>query len=461
MFERSPSENTAPTKISADAYETLNTFHAKQGKLLSILTNLKIGVVPLPAYIVLVLLIGFFSATGRVPSDLTMSIAILATGGFFFMEVARRAPLLGRTGGATILAFVIPSASAYAGLIPVGVLASVNDFMKASNFLYLYIAVIIVGSILCMDRHTLISGCLKIFLPLFSGSVVATIVGTLAGIATGQSASHSFFFVVVPIMAGGVGEGAIPLSAGYSWALGQSHEQIFAQLLPIVMLGSFMAVLLCGLLNLLGKKFPHLTGEGQLLRDENHIVMQQSKPYETVSPAAIGGAGVTIVAYYLIGVMLQRLCDFPAPITMLFLVAAAKTANLVSPTLESASRTLYVFFSSIVTWPLLFAMGIALTPWEPFVRALNISNVVTVFATVASLIGAGFATARFVDAHPIDIAIVNGCHSGQGGTGDIAILTAANRMQLMPFAQIASRIGGAITVTLALIMFRYGAKWYF
>jgi malate:Na+ symporter len=54
--------------------------------------------------------------------------------------------------------------------------------------------------------------------------------------------------------------------------------------------------------------------------------------------------------------------------------------------------------------------------------------------------------------YPIEAAIINACHSGQGGTGDVAILTAANRMQLMPFAQIATRIGGATTVTAVLIV---------
>jgi malate:Na+ symporter len=72
--------------------------------------------------------------------------------------------------------------------------------------------------------------------------------------------------------------------------------------------------------------------------------------------------------------------------------------------------------------------------------------------TVASLIATGFAVGRLLGMYPIDTAIVTATHSGQGGTGDIAILTAANRLELMPFAQIATRIGGAITVTLTLIL---------
>jgi malate:Na+ symporter len=71
---------------------------------------------------------------------------------------------------------------------------------------------------------------------------------------------------------------------------------------------------------------------------------------------------------------------------------------------------------------------------------------------VMTLMAMGALVGRWLNMYPIETAIINACHSGQGGTGDVAILTAANRMQLMPFAQIATRIGGAITVTAVLIL---------
>ena len=74
----------------------------------------------------------------------------------------------------------------------------------------------------------LIKGFLKIFVPLAAGSVVGGLVGTLVGSLLGLGAYHTFFFIVVPIMAGGVGEGAIPLSIGYSQILGQPQGDLFA-----------------------------------------------------------------------------------------------------------------------------------------------------------------------------------------------------------------------------------------
>ncbi len=417
--------------------------------------SIRIGIVPLPVYLLILLLIIGFVSIGKVPSDLTMAIGILSVGGFFFMELGKRIRILGLMGGAAIMAFVVPSAAVFYGLIPPSVVQSVTLFSKQSNFLYLYISAIIVGSIISMDRQVLLEGFFKIFVPLAAGSVVALIVGTLVGMAMGLTASHSLFFIVAPIMAGGLGEGAIPLSMGYAFILHQPQEVLFAQIIPVVMLGSFTAVFLCGLLNLLGKRYPHLTGGGRLQSGTENAASQSNESAKSVEITDIAAAGITIVSLYLLGVYFQDLTNFPAPIFMLFLVVAAKIGRLFETNIETGSHHVYKFFSTIVTWPLLFAMGVAFTPWDKFVAVFTLPTVITVFATVFSLITTGFFTARLVRLYPIDTAIVTGCHSGQGGTGDIAILTAANRMALMPFAQIATRIGGAITVSLAIMMIRY------
>jgi malate:Na+ symporter len=108
-----------------------------------------------------------------------------------------------------------------------------------------------------------------------------------------------------------------------------------------------------------------------------------------------------------------------------------------------------------VTYPLLFANSIAVTHWSELMAAFHWANLLVIFTTVLVLVLVGFSMARQLGLHPVETAIVNGCHSGLGGTGDVIILTAAGRMELMPFAQISTRIGGAITVMLALLIFAH------
>jgi len=416
------------------------------------IVDFKIGIVPLPVFLVLLAVIAGFAATGTVPSDILMAIVLLSMGGFACAELGKRIPIIRNIGAAAIFATFVPSFLAFHHLLPASILGSVTEFTKNSNFLYLFISCIIVGSILGMDRGVLIKGFLKIFVPLAAGSVVAGIVGTAVGVLLGLGAHHTFFFIVVPIMAGGVGEGAIPLSIGYSQILHQPQGDLFAQVLPPVMLGSLTAILLAGTLNYVGKKYPDLTGEGRLQPGEHdELEFEEDAADDHVDVTTVAAAVVTAVTLYLIGALAQRLFGFPAPVAMLAIAVVLKLGRAVSPSLQLGAFHVYKFFSTAVTYPLLFAIGVSLTPWDKLVAAFTVPYLITIVSTVVAMMTTGFLVGGWLKMYPIDTAIVTACHSGQGGTGDVAILTAANRMQLMPFAQIATRIGGAITVTMVLI----------
>lgn len=418
-----------------------------------------IGIVPLPLALAILAVVAIDVARGAVPSDITMNIAVLGLGGFACAEIGRHIPGVRRIGAAAILATFVPSYLVYAGVIPPALHQSIATFTKQSNFLYLFIAAVIVGSILGMDRRMLVGGFLKIFVPLLTGSIAATIVGCALGTALGLGLRHTFFMIVVPIMAGGVGEGAIPLSIGYAGMSGQSQGLLLAQILPAVMFGSLTAILLSGGLNLLGRRRPSLTGNGRLQPgDEAPPALSAAAP----SPAGpdlptIGAALILAMTLYLIGDLVQHLTGFPGPVTMLLLTVAIKLGGLVPAPLERGAHHNYRFFATLVTYPLLFAIGVSATPWQTLVEAFSPAILLTIAATVVTLVTTGFLVARRVNLHPIEAAIVNACHSGQGGTGDVAILTASDRLQLMPFAQVATRIGGAITVTIALACYaRFG-----
>jgi Na+/citrate or Na+/malate symporter len=358
-------------------------------------------------------------------------------------------------GAAAIFATFVPSYLVYAHLLPQPLTAAITTFTRESNVLYLFICAIIVGSILGMDRRVLVAGFLKIFAPLAAGSVLAGAVGTTVGAALGLPWKHALFKVVVPIMAGGVGEGALPLSVGYALASGQPQGDLFAQVLPPVMLGSLTAIVLAGGLNALGKRKPGLTGEGRLQPGEQDVELAGDHAVRPkATPETTAAAALLAVTLYLVGVVAQTLWAFPAPVVMLLATVLLKLGRLLPPGLEQGAYGVYQVFRVGVTYPLLFAIGVAMTPWAKLIAAFNAPTLITIGATVTTLIATGFALARPLRMYPVDVAIVTACHSGQGGTGDVAILSAANRMQLMPFAQIATRIGGAITVTLALIAFR-------
>ena len=423
--------------------------------------DLKIGIFPMPVFLALGGIIYYFNDVSKAsagklpfPTEAAMMMAVLAFFGFLCGEAGKHLPVLKHLGAAAIFATFVPSFLVYKKWLPAELVKDVADFTKSTNFLYIFIAAIIVGSILGMDRKVLIQGFLKIVVPITLGTILAAAVGTGVGTALGLGAKHTFFYIVVPIMAGGVGEGAIPLSTGYSDILKGGQADQFAQVLPPVMLGSLCAILWSGILNYIGRKHSKLTGHGKLQKDEHdHLENLQSNQTGPIDVASVASAGITAIVLYLLGMVAYRAWGWPAAVVMLFIAVFLKLTRAIPPKLQDGAHTVYRFFAIAVTYPLLFAIGAALTPWDKLIAAFAIPNLITIAATVTTMVGTGFFVAKWINLYPIDMAIVNSCRCGQGGTGDVAILTASDRMQLMPFAQVATRIGGGLTVITALSLF--------
>jgi Na+/citrate or Na+/malate symporter len=203
------------------------------------------------------------------------------------------------------------------------------------------------------------------------------------------------------------------------------------------MLGSLTAILLSGALNFVGKRYPHLTGEGRLQPHKEgeldiQAVHEDDEKDHGVGQVGIGtiaAAALTAITLYLLGVVCYHLFGLPAPVAMLFLAVLAKLTRAVSPQLQLGGLVVFDFVRTTMTYPLLFAIGVALTPWDKLIAAFHLANIITIASTVVTIMATGFVVGRLMGMYPIETAIVNACHSGQGGTGDVAILTAANRMQ--------------------------------
>ena len=324
-------------------------------------------------------------ATGKAPSDILVNIGVLGVGGFLCAEVGKRMPLLNQMGAGAILATFIPSYLVFAHLLPPTIVKSVTEFTKSSNFLYLFISAIIVGSILGMDRRVLISGFIKIFIPLLLGSLVGGLVGMGVGGLLGLDPRHTFFFVIVPIMAGGVGEGAIPLSIGYAHAMPAAAAKAASGGDPsrrdVRQPDGHPA----------GRRAqparqalsrPDRRGTPDDRRGGRRAHRRGEHRARSRCPPTIAAAGVTAVALYLVGALAQTLLGWPGPVTMLALAVLLKLGRVVSPSLEQGAFAVFQFFRIAVTYPLLFAIGVALTPWDKLVAAFQFANILTIVATV-------------------------------------------------------------------------------
>src|SRR5699024_9428822 len=181
----------------------------------------------------------------------------------------------------TLLCTFVPSILYFAGVIPENVQSAVSVFLTEQGFLDFFVSAIIVGALLGMPRALLVKAGPRFFFPL-----IVTIVGVFALIGgvsflLGDGFFEGALFYAGPVMAGGLGLGAVPMAEMYAEQLGIDPSAFMGTLMSVVALANMMCVIFAGILRGVTKSgkqwFVGFNGQGELMRIQGNKKIWSSR----------------------------------------------------------------------------------------------------------------------------------------------------------------------------------------
>ena len=337
------------------------------------------------------------------------------------------------------------------GLIPEQTHEILDNFVNKEGFLVFYISALITGSLFNIDRGLLIRATVKLLPTAVISLAVGVILSGLLGMVMGDSFLEGILYIGIPMTSGGMTAGAVPLSAMYSSVLGTDAGQILTRIAPATVLGNCVAIIFGGLANNIGERKPSLTGKGCLVND-GHEVKKQPPMKPTFALLCTGL--IISMAFYELGALCHHFISIvPTYAWMIVAVVIVKGTGILSERLEDAAREWGQF--AIHSWTAAALTGIGAT----LIDLKTILQTITPFylLSVVLIVGAITLTAGLIGIkmgfYPLESSIAAGmCTTNMGGSGNVAVLSSAHRMELLPFAQIVTRSCGALMLTLGGIL---------
>ncbi len=388
---------------------------------------------------------------GRLPSGMAGQLPfVMALGGVLNALGERLGVVREYLGGGPVLVIFGSSFMVAMGIIPVEVTGDVSKFIKDDGFLSFYISALITGSLLGMDRKLLLKSAIW-YLPVILGGVIFALLLTgLIGFLLGEGFLESVFYIALPIMGGGMGAGALPLAEIFANILDTNAADVLSRMVPAVILGNLVAIIAAGLLEKLGKVRPELSGDGKLMKSQVQLKGIE-ETVESIPDLAKMGTGLFVATgLYVIGYILNQFIALHPYALMILCVGVIKALGVMPDRFEQGAALWGDFVVISLTPALLACIGIGFTKLHLVTEVISIQYLVLVVATVVGAILGTAIVGRLLGFYAIEASITAGlCMANMGGTGDVAVLSASRRMNLMPFAQVSSRIGGAMVLLMA------------
>lgn len=414
----------------------------------------RIASVPAPLYVVLAGLVLTAALTGNLPDTMVAGFATTILLGGLFIWIGNLFPVVRDFGLPTILCTFAPATLAYLGLMPETIVTVVQNFIDGHGFLDFFVVGIIAGSILGMPRALLLKAGPRFAVPVVGCLIATFVLVGLLGLLTGFGFVEGILFIAAPIMAGGLGVGALPMSKMYASATGGDSAAFMGDLMSAVVMANVVCILIAGIYNGLGKRrkqlFVGFNGHGQLMRIKGRSDELTLPPKRDTSSFIALGKGLLIAgSLFIFGNLVGGFLPGLHPYAWTIIAAAVvKIFGLLPKDVEESTADWGDLIGAVLVPALL--VGVSLTYIDITDVIASLSNPMFILLTICTVVIATLTSGILgwlVKFNFVEASITPGLvMADTGGSGDVSVLSAANRMHLMPFAALTNRLGGALVL---------------
>lgn len=443
---------------------------------------------PWPIFAIISVVVLAAAYLGVLPQGMAGCFAFMIVIGTILNEIGDRTPIINSYlgGGAIVIIFgtalldyfhLLPhllktaedGTKIWANFAHLDVVGNISSFFKPTGaFLDFYIAALITGSILGMNRKLLMKAAARYFPAIFGGLILSFALCVGLGAITGFGAIKALLLIALPIMGGGMGAGATPLSKIFESTGTMSAAEAISIMTPAVAIGNAISIVMAGIVVKIIKD-QKWNGNGALMQagtvdpKELEISPEMQAKRDAIEIKNLGIGLLVSCAFFAWGYILAQGWKMLVPSVtihayawMILTVAICKILNIIPENIEIACYQWFQFIMKNLTTTLLVGIGLCYLSINTVIETFTLQYLLLCLVTcIGAFVGAALV-GKWVGFYPVESGLTAGlCMANMGGTGDVAVLSAANRMELMPFAQISSRLGGAIILILGSLLLSF------
>lgn len=411
---------------------------------------------PMSIFVIVALMMDSLPADGFV-----QSIVVLIAVGGLMSWIGSVVPLIRSIGGKLIFPMFGTIILMKTGVLPQTASASA-DLLMNNGFQMFFVASIVVGTILATNGRLLRASAVRYLPVLLLVQVFALLFAFFSALVTGRSFYDVVFFLAAPCMAGGTSGAITTLPALYSSILHTDMSTISGTLFATAMLGTYLATVIVIIMKVLANNFPKLMGNGQgkLLRHESAEIAEAKKKMMIYPDSTddygdlIGGLFVSL-AMTVVGAVLNHFITNVVYIAWtIIIVILLKIFGLIPDELCKKANCWSQFSQEYLIIIMCTAIGMSSSGGASLSSVMSLSTIIVLLMTFIGAIIGAMLGAKLFGLYRYETAITAAmCSCNIGASGDVQMLAVTDRMDLLAFATISTRIGGAMMLVELSILF--------